>query len=113
MEKWQKQLINGMYGIKKGEMNIVSYGGRGSGKSLLLQKFIESFQAQTKLMEQCIEKGYTTVVINPSQMTTANRNAMIEWCKQNCEKDFSSFVAAYGFFFFESQKDAEFFALVW
>ena len=113
MEKWQKQLINGMYGIKKGEMKMVAYGGRGSGKSLISQKYIEAFAEQSKLMEQCLEKGYTKVVIDPPQMTTANRSAMIEWCKQNCEKDFSSFVAAYGFFFFESKRDAEFFALVW
>lgn len=113
MEKWQKQVINSMHSVNKGEMKMVAYGGRGSGKSLLSQQFIESLAAQTKLIEQCIEKGYTKVVIDPSQMTTANRKAMIEWCKQNCEKDFSSFVAGYGFFFFESQKDAEFFALVW
>lgn len=112
MEKWKKQVINGMYGIKKGEMKMVAYGGHRSGKSLA-QKYIQMFAEQTKLMEQCVEKGYTKVVIDPSQMTTANRKAMIEWCKQNCEKEFSSFVAGYGFFFFESQKDAEFFALVW
>ena len=113
MEKWQKQVINGMYGIKKCEMNIVSYSGRGYGKSTMAQYYIKAFAEQQKLMEECIEKGYTKVVISPNQMTTANRSAMIEWCKQNCEKDFSSFVAAYGFFFFESHKDAEFFALVW
>jgi hypothetical protein len=113
MEKWQKQVINGMYGIKKGEMKMVSYGGRGHGKSTIAQRYWQAFAEQQKLMEQCIEKGYTKVVISPDQMTTANRSAMIEWCKQNCKKDFSSFVAAYGFFFFESKSDAEFFALVW
>lgn len=102
-----------MHSVNKGEMNIMTYGWSGDGSRGVNFDYAQMFKNHRKLMEQYLEKGYTKVVIDPPQMTTANRSAMIEWCKQNCEKEFSSFVVHYGYFFFESQQDAEFFALVW
>lgn len=111
MEKWQKQIINGMYGIKSGEITVVSYGGRGSGKSQIIQQYNEMFAKQQELMNQCKEKGYTMVTIDASQMTSKNRKEMIDWCTQNCKKDFASFVAARGIFMFEDETDSLWFKL--
>jgi hypothetical protein len=112
MEKWQKQFINGMYGIKPSELKMVSYSGRGQGKSTVA-RIIVSFVKQQELMNQCKEKGYTLVTIGSERMTTKNHKEMIDWCTQNCKKDFASFVAYHGIFMFEDEEDATYFAMVW
>ena len=110
MEKWQKQIVNSMDGIKPGELKMVSYGGRGQGKSTVTQ-VIESFAKQQELMNQCKEKGYTMVTVGSERMTTKNRKEMIDWCTQNCKKDFESFVAYHGIFMFEDETDSLWFKL--
>jgi hypothetical protein len=101
-----KKLMNNSYGVKAGEMSIVT-SGRSNGKSNSQSMMIEYLKQQIKEVNEYKNMGYTPVYLDSN---SATRKEMIEWCKDNCK---SPFYVAGPLFMFEDNDDALFFATVW
>ncbi len=101
-----KKLMNNSYGVKAGEMSIVT-SGRSNGKSNSQSMMIEYLNQQIKDVNEYQRQGYIPIYLDSS---SATRKKMIEWCKENCKYHF--YVAGQ-LFMFESNDDAVFFATVW
>jgi hypothetical protein len=101
-----KKMINDTYGLKTGEMSIVS-SGRSHGKSNSQAMIIEYLNQQIKDVNEYKSNGYIPIYLDT---ISATRKEMIEWCKDNCK---SHFYVAGSLFMFEDETDAMTFGLVW